>query len=306
MDARYVRTVRLLLETAPTVFDGTPFAMKGGTAINLFVESMPRLSVDIDVVYTNFLKPRTEAIDEIARSLELVKSRLTERGLDVSFPTAASGEESKLHIRNGEAMVKVEVNHVFRGSVMEAQLQPLVNDAQSFFSMEVSVPVLAVAELYGSKLVAAMDRQHPRDLFDVLGMFRRDGLTPDIVECFVCYLAGHNRPVHEVLFARPQDIAMAYHHEFQGMTREPVELKDLLDIRERLHEELPDALTDQQRHFLIGLVAGHPQWSLMRCEHLIEMPAIRWKVRNLQTLEANNPAKFRDQERLLREKLELG
>ncbi|HEY5042954.1 MAG TPA: nucleotidyl transferase AbiEii/AbiGii toxin family protein [Verrucomicrobiae bacterium] len=45
-----------------------------------------------------------------------------------------------------------------------------------------------------------MDRQHPRDLFDVHRLFERDGLTSEVVECFVCYLAGHNRPVHEFYF----------------------------------------------------------------------------------------------------------
>lgn len=62
-----------------------------------------------------------------------------------------------------------------------------------------------------------MDRQHPRDWFDVLGLFEHGGLTSGIVECFVCYLAGHNRPVHEVLFANKIDIATAYANEFAGM-----------------------------------------------------------------------------------------
>ena len=66
-----------------------------------------------------------------------------------------------------------------------------------------------------------MDRQHPRDLFDVLGLYARDGLTPGVVECFVCYIAGHNRPVHEVLFANQLDIARSYVNEFVGMTRDP-------------------------------------------------------------------------------------
>jgi predicted nucleotidyltransferase component of viral defense system len=53
MDSAYVETVRLLLETAPHVFRGPCFALKGGTALNLFVQNMPRLSVDIDVVYSD-------------------------------------------------------------------------------------------------------------------------------------------------------------------------------------------------------------------------------------------------------------
>lgn len=51
MDKTYADTVRLLLAVTPAVFDNDIFVMKGGTAINLFVQDMPRLSVDIDVVY---------------------------------------------------------------------------------------------------------------------------------------------------------------------------------------------------------------------------------------------------------------
>ena len=127
------------------------------------------------------------------------------------------------------------------------------------------MPVLAAPELYGSKLVAAMDRQHPRDLFDVHGLFERDGLTSDVVECFVCYLAGHNRPVHEVLFSRDVDMSSAFENEFAGMARNPVTLAELQRVRRKLKSELPDALTPDQRRFLLGLVSGDPDWTLMKC-----------------------------------------
>ena len=159
-------------------------------------------------------------------------------------------------------------------------------------------------ELYGSKLVAAMDRQHPRDLFDVLGLYARDGLTQGIVDCFVCYLAGHNRPVHEVLFANPIDIARAYSNEFAGMTREPLALEELLQVRNRLFSELPSALTTKHREFLLGLLRCEPEWALMSCPQLRDMPAIRWKLANLQRLRETNHAKFATQETELRRRLE--
>jgi hypothetical protein len=60
MQKAYIDTVRLLLDAAPAVFEGGVFAMKGGTAINLFVHDMPRLSVDIDLVYPDWSSPRDE------------------------------------------------------------------------------------------------------------------------------------------------------------------------------------------------------------------------------------------------------
>ena len=303
MDKTYIETVRLLLEIAPAIFETPHFAMKGGTAINLFVENMPRLSVDIDVVYTNHPASRDKALESIAKGLETARERLIRRGLAAELSPAKSGDEIKLFIRRERHQVKVEVNHVFRGTVLPVEIQRLGAEARSLFTTELSAPVLAAAELYGSKLVAAMDRQHPRDLFDVRGLLDRDGLTAEVVECFVCYLAGHNRPVHEVLFSHDQDIASAFDNEFMGMTRDTVTLPELQQVRRKLRNELPAALTVNQHQFLLGLVVGEPNWKLMKCPHLPQLPAIRWKLQNLAKLKKSNPHKFTQQFEALKVRL---
>lgn len=62
MNDQYLNTVRLMLAIAPDVFDTPHFAMKGGTAINMFVRDLPRLSVDIDVVMRAHGPDRREAL----------------------------------------------------------------------------------------------------------------------------------------------------------------------------------------------------------------------------------------------------
>ena len=184
---------------------------------------------------------------------------------------------------------------MFRGTLLPVETRSLTKTASDLFTTALAVPTLAVAELYGSKLVAAMDRQHPRDLFDVHGMFQRFGLTPEIVECFVGYIAGHNRPVHEVLGSRDIDLARPFDNEFAGMEREPVSLGVLEEARIRLRRELAVALTADHKRFLIGLVAGQPPWEAMQCRHLAELPAIQWKLQNLARLKRTNPVKFQAQ-----------
>jgi hypothetical protein len=295
MDKAYIEIVRLLLESAPAMFESPQFAMKGGTAINLFIEDMPRLSVDIDVVFTDHEASRDLALKSISSGLEAARKRLATLGLESDVSATKDGDEIKLFIRRGRNQVKVEVNHVFRGTVLPVATRTLGDEARKLFTTELSVPVLAEPELYGSKLVAAMDRQHPRDLFDVRGLFERGGLTPDIVECFVCYLAGHNRPAHEVLFSRDPDMSAAFENEFVGMTRNPITLAELEKVRRRLKKELPVALTANHRAFLLGLLAGEPDWKLMKCPHLSQLPAIRWKLQNLARLKESNPDKFAQQ-----------
>src|SRR5690606_36520276 len=142
------------------------------------------------------------------------------------------------------------------------------------------------------KLVAALDRQHPRDLFDVMQLFEHEGITPGIRRAFIVYLASHNRPVHEVLFPQFRDIRHDYKHNFEGMTAEPVPLDALLATRERLLRELQAELDDNERRFLLSLVAGEPDWLLMDIAHLEHLPGIRWKLHNLEKLQKANAKKF--------------
>jgi hypothetical protein len=303
MDKSYIEIVRLLLESAPAIFEEPFFAMKGGTAINLFIEDMPRLSVDIDVVYTDYQATRDEALKFISSGLEAARKRLAKLGIEAKVSATKEGDEIKLFIQRGRNQVKVEVNHVFRGTVLPVQTRQLGDMARKLFTTELFAMILATPELYGSKLVAAMDRQHPRDLFDVHGLFERGGLTTEVVECFVCYLAGHNRPIHEVLFSRDIDMSSTFDHEFAGMARNPITLAELQHVRRKLKKELPAMLTPNQCQFLLGLVTGDPDWKLMKCPHLSQLPAIKWKLQNLAKLKKSNPGKFAQQAEELRARL---
>lgn len=305
MDKHYADAVRLLLAVAPDVFAGPVFALKGGTAINLFVREMPRLSVDLDLVYVPWQIPRAEAIGAIAGELAAIANRLNRRGYKVR--TIAGGEfgDSKLLIDDGTSLVKVEVNPVFRGTVLDVERRPLVARTSDLFSAELELPVLASDELYGGKIVAALDRQHPRDLFDISELYKAGGITDGAVECAVTYLAGHGRPTHEVLFSKPKDVAQEYEATFVGMTTEPVTLDMLLDARTRMMKELPRRLTDNHRRFLIGLARAEPDWSLLLCPHASQLPALRWKIVNLEKFKGSRREEFKRQAESLEESLNL-
>ena len=295
MNRAYLDAVRLLLAVAPVIFRKPSFALKGGTAINLFVRDMPRLSVDLDLVYTDHQAGRDDAMRMISSHLELIRADLNEVGMTCHAATTQLGEELKLFIERNRTRVKVEVNHVFRGTILPVEPRPLTLEAQDTFFTDIEIPLLHPDELYGSKLVAAMDRQHPRDIFDILKLYEEDGLTDGMIECFVCYLAGHNRPIHEVLFANEIDITSSHANEFVGMTKVPMPLEILLETRRRLFAEIPSMLSGNQRSFLMSLAEAQPDWSLMSCPHLAEMPALRWKISNLEHLRSSNSTKFAQQ-----------
>jgi predicted nucleotidyltransferase component of viral defense system len=161
MNQSYIDSVRLLLDAAPAVFKGGAFALKGGTAINLFVRNLPRLSVDLDLVYRDYRPTREHALAAISGELKEIQKQIRILGIESRFG-GSGAEETKLLLERSGVRVKIEVNHIFRGALLETEERPLVQDAQDLFFSEVKLPVLNEHELYASKLVAAMDRQHPR------------------------------------------------------------------------------------------------------------------------------------------------
>jgi len=292
MNRAYIDTVRVLLDVAPFVFESPQFAMKGGTALNLFVQDLPRLSVDIDVVYVEHTPDRTTALRDIATNLSATKVAIERLGYTATILPTRAGDEAKMLVATATAQVKVEVNFVFRGTLLPVTTKSLTPATQELFTTDIRVPLLETAEMYGSKLVAAMDRQHPRDIYDVQQMLNTFGLPPQYVDCFVAYLAGHNRPIHEVLFAPPRPLASMFENAFSGMTREPVNVDSLISTQQQLLETLPSALTTSHRQFLLSLARAEPQWDLMPFAHLHLLPAIRWKLLNLEKLKQQNPKRF--------------
>jgi len=293
MNALYLATARLLTEIAPVVCESGSFALKGGTAINLFLREMPRLSVDLDLVFTDHRLPRADALAAINEALRAARTQLTKRGLKVRAVSAADMGETKLLVQRDDLVVKIEVNTVIRGTVHPTQTMALTASASDALLADLELPLLSPEDIYGGKLVAAMDRQHPRDLFDVMELFAHGGITPAIRRAFVVYLASHNRTIHEVLFPAPKDIRLAFDASFVGMTKEPVTLDALLATRERLVRDLPAALDAREREFLRTLVRTEPDWPLLGIPHLEELPAVRWRLQNLRQLARSNPARLR-------------
>jgi predicted nucleotidyltransferase component of viral defense system len=292
MNPTYVATARLLTEIAPIVFASGLFALKGGTAINLFLRDMPRLSVDLDLVFTDHRLHRAQALAAINEALRTVRERLAKRGFRIRTVSASDMGETKLLVQREDLIVKIEVNTVIRGAVHPTQTRALTAAASDALMADLELPLLSSEDIYGGKLVAAMDRQHPRDLFDIKELFAHSGITPAIRRAFVVYLASHNRTLHEVLFPPLKDLQLAYEGSFAGMTTEPVSLKALIEVRERLFRELPAALDASEREFLRTLVRAQPDWSLLGIPHLEELPAIRWRLQNLEQLSRSQPDRF--------------
>ncbi|HEY1615768.1 MAG TPA: nucleotidyl transferase AbiEii/AbiGii toxin family protein [Rhizomicrobium sp.] len=236
-DDKYRRQVALLVRILPFVAEEKCFALKGGTAINLFYRNMPRLSVDIDLTYIP-LAPRPAALKEIDAAMKRIAARITAAIPDSKArQTGTENTVTKLLIQSGNTQTKIEVTPVLRGCVYDPQPRIVSRSVEEQVGFA-EILVASFADLYGGKIVAALDRQHPRDLFDVRDLFANEGITDDIRRAFLVYLISHDRPMAEVLAPTRLDIEPEFRTNFQGMMLEPILLHELLAARERLIAEI--------------------------------------------------------------------
>lgn len=290
---QYRKQVSLLVRVLPFVAEEECFALKGGTAINLFVRDLPRLSVDIDLTYLP-VRSRKESLSAIDAALkriaEAAGSGSPAEDITPATPNA-EGTVTKLLARGDGVQIKIEVTPVLRGCVYETEtrtVSPAVEDNFGF----AEVNLVSFADLYAGKIVAALDRQHPRDLFDVRDLLANEGITEDLRRAFIVYLLSHDRPMHEVIGPTLKDISREYDRGFAGMTEEHVPLETLVETRGALIQEIVGRMPDAHRRFLIGFERGEPDWSLLELEGIQALPAVRWRQLNLDKLDGSARSKL--------------
>jgi len=288
-DNPFLPQARLVVRVLRHVAEEPSLALKAGTAINLFFRELPRLSVDIDLAYT-LVQDRGQSLTEIGAALRRIAQR-AEQALPGVRVRTQEADRGKLVTQEGRATVMVEVNTVLRGSVYPCERRAALPVVEGLFG-DVEAQVLSFEDLFAGKIVAALDRQHPRDLFDVKLLLDAEGLSERLLDAFVVYLASHDRPMAEVLEPREKDIRAAYEREFGQMTAGPVKFDDLLDARRRLVIELRGGLRQRHREFLRSIKRLAPDWSLLPVPHAAELPGIRWKLHNLEILRREQPKRY--------------
>lgn len=278
----YRAQVELLIRCFPAVASEPNFAIKGGTAINLFLRDLPRLSVDIDLTYLPVSERDTALIDIRSRLATIAET--IQRSVPGANVQVVKGDAPKLLVDKSGARIKVEPSVVIRCSLVPPIASQLCSAAQEDYELFVEIQRLDSADLYAGKLCAALDRQHPRDLFDAMHLQAAGPIPDSIRQAFVAYLAGHRRPIAELLQPNRKPIEDLFANHFAGMTEKPVALAVLEAARTQLFEWVASALTDTERRFLLSIKQGEPDWSLLPFEGLDRWPAIQWKLHNIQLM----------------------
>lgn len=293
----YQNQVALLLDVLPIVAKEEVFALHGGTAINLFVRNMPRLSVDIDLTYLPLDGGNREvALQGIFAALERIKTNLEAQGLSAVH----QADKYKLQVSSQKAQIKVEVNSTGRGTITDPKKMTLCDRAQADFEVFVAMNVVPFGQLYGGKICAALDRQHPRDLFDVKYLLDNEGFTEEVKRGFLLCLVGSGRPIHELIQPHRLDQLETMTNHFEGMSADSFSYEDFERVREMLIETIHTQLTDLDKEFILSMGSDSPRWDI---HNFADFPAVRWKLQNIQKLMANDPQKHQAQQEELKKKL---
>ncbi len=219
----------------------------------------------------------------------------------LSFISAIWEEVAKLLISSQGVDIKLEVNLVGRGVIDTPNKMPLCDKAQNDYDAFCAIQVVPIGQLYGGKICAALDRQHPRDLFDIKFLLENEGFSEDIKKGFLFCLLCIDRPINEVIRPNFQDQRLAMANQFEGMSAEIFSYEDFEITREKLVQIIHANLTQVDKNFLLSVKNLTPDWSVYDFE---KFPAVQWKMRNLQILKDKNPQKHREQHDALKEKLD--
>lgn len=294
---KVIRLIDLL-----NAFRGHPFlkdrvVLKGGTALNLFVFNLPRLSVDIDLNYVGSTD-REVMLAEKEKVEQAITAISGREGFTIRrVPDAHAGGRWRLGYTNTlNRNANLEIDVVF---TLRVPLWPIqVRDSHPVGSvMAREIPVLDIHELAAGKLVALFARHVSRDLFDVHGILGQDNLDREMLRLgFVVYGACSRRDWSTV---SPEDIGCD-HRELQRqlvpvLRRDVVPTGDDLsawieqlvhECRDRVGLVLP--LKDHEREFLARVnKRGEITPELLTDDaelaaRIRQHPHLLWKVKNVR------------------------
>ncbi len=288
MNRMYRQQVELLLRIVPTLEDVESFAIHGGTAINLYILDLPRYSVDVDLTYIP-IKPREDSFADIHKNLTIIKEKVKTAVLDIVI----TEKPNKIYCTRRGVMVKIEVSGTKRGLIEPTSIKPLCNAAQDEFETTNKARIVSLSQLYGGKITAALDRQHPRDLFDVKLMFDFITNFDQVKRGFLYGLLGGDRPIIESLQPNRVDHQETLVKQFAGMTKIPFSYNDYEETREKLIDFINSNLSLQDKEFLIAFEAGEELSRYTEYQEYLRFPSVRWKMQNIGKLKKINPAKLR-------------
>jgi predicted nucleotidyltransferase component of viral defense system len=273
------------------------WALKGGTAVNLFVLDLPRLSADIDLNYIGALN-REEMLEDRPRIEQAAQAVFSREGFVIKkAPNEHAGGKWRLSYQSSAGQsgnLEVDLNYMFRQPLWDVRLvdsHPL-GDFQAK-----SIPVLDLHELAAGKLTALLSRRQTRDLFDCHRILPMDDLDHGRLRTAFVVYGAMNRKDWRTVTVQDVDFDAA---ELAGQLVPTLHIRTLqeqgtpAEYGARLADECRQALsavlpfTDAEREFLELLLSrGEIDPTILTADAALQdriqrQPLLQWKAINVR------------------------
>ena len=271
--------------------------LKGGTAINLTVFDLPRLSVDIDLDFSQncsreeMIKARAE-IDEIITRYMLASGYTKDTGRGRDAHALNSWVYSYVNTGGNKDNIKIEINYSMRAHVLPIISKEIIFD---FMNTPINVKALEKLELFGSKIKALLERTAARDLFDVNNMVNNEIIDlkeKDILrKCVLFYkTAGSTGDVkREINLDTIDKLTFTDLRKTLLPVLRKSEYVDIDKMKNNVKNYLSDLLvfTDKENEYLDLFLKGEYRPDLLFddsdiVERIINHPMAIWKVQNIR------------------------
>ena len=265
--------------------------LKGGTAINLTVFSLPRLSVDIDLDFIPNLS-KEETLTARDKVTEMLNRYMSEQGYSLSDASRFSHSLDALRYNYVNAvgnrdMIKIEINYSLRSHILLPENRILVTEA---FGVPISVRTVASMEIFAAKTNALMSRAAARDLYDFCNMAEQrifSGQEDMFRKCIIFYATISAKEVN-IKF----DTSAIDRIPFQKIRAElfpVIVVRDKFDLegKKKIAKDYIDSLmkpTNSEMEYMELFVAKKYKPELLFddpsiCERLEDHPMALWKCR---------------------------
>ncbi len=271
--------------------------LKGGSALNLFIFDLPRLSVDIDLNYVGAIE-REAMLEERPKVDHAVQAVFSREGFAVrKIPEDHAGGKYRLNYQSFAGQsgnLEVDLNFMFREPLFE--LQTLDSRPLGAFVAN-HIPVLDVHELAAGKLAALFARRQARDIFDAHQILCNTDLNQDRLRTgFIVYGALNRKDwrtisLEDVAFDSNELERMLIPLLHSGMA---VGEEDFSEYAKRLVRECQDKLAivfpfkEKETEFLdLILSKGEIKPSLIASDDVLQSriarhPMLLWKAMNVR------------------------
>ena len=271
--------------------------LKGGSALNLFIFKIPRLSVDIDLNYVGFLN-RDQMVKDRPKIMKAIEAVLSREEFSIRrVPDEHAGGKFRTCYQSYTGQtnnLEMDLNFMLRLPLWD------VKKANSYGLGRynaVGIPILDLHELVAAKLVALFARKQMRDLFDTSQILKLQSLKPEKLKLGFIVYGAMNRidwrtiSLDELTF----DIKDLHRNLLPLLTTNAIPDEEeqfgfLEKLQSECRENLKDYIrfTDREMKFLDEILdRGRIEVSLLTDDprlqdRILNQPMLKWKALNVR------------------------